>query len=146
MLSAMNIDISTLKKAIAQADDALELSSSQFVKSDDRLALHLRAACIQAFEFTYELSVKMLKRYLEEMEASPSIVDEMSFNNLIRRGLEAGLLSADLASWKQFRKERGTTSHTYDAEKAELVFQSIPAFLKEAKYLASQIEARQDLE
>ena len=138
----MTIDIAPFLKAIAQVDEALVYCNSELAHSDERLALHLRAAAIQAFEFTYELTFKTLKRYLEMTEVSPSEIDEMSFNNLVRRGLEAGLLSAELVVWKQFRKDRGTTSHTYNEDKAEAVVMSIPAFLQKAKYLAAQIQIR----
>ena len=138
----MTLDIAPFLKAIAQVDEALVYCNSELALSDERLALHLRAAAIQAFELTYELTFKTLKRYLEATEVSPSEIDEMNFNNLVRRGLEAGLLSAELVAWKQFRKDRGTTSHTYNEDKAEAVFKSIPAFLQEAKYLAAQIQIR----
>jgi hypothetical protein len=38
--------------------------------------VHLVAAAIQAFEFTYELSWKMLKRYLERTVPNPDGIDE----------------------------------------------------------------------
>ena len=36
----------------------------------------MRASAIQAFEFTYELSVRMIKRYLEQVSANPAEVDQ----------------------------------------------------------------------
>jgi len=140
----MKLDLSSLQKAIAQMEEALEFCNSDLARSDTRLALHLRAAAIQAFEFTYELSYKTLKRYLEETEPNPSSVEEMTFNELVRRGFERGLLQAELADWKAFRKDRGTTSHTYDEAKAQDVFETIPAFLREARFLLSQIKQRQE--
>lgn len=140
----MTLDLTSLKGAIAQLEDALRYCNSDLAKGDAKLALHLRAAAIQAFEFTYELSYKMLKRYLESTEANPAIVDEMNFNDIIRRGYEIGLLKAELEEWKEFRKDRGTTSHAYDEEKAKDVFESIPDFLVEAKSLCAEIEKRQE--
>jgi nucleotidyltransferase substrate binding protein (TIGR01987 family) len=140
----MILDVSSLRSAIAQCDDALVYCGSDLAQRDAKLAQHLRAGAIQAFEFTYELSVKMLKRYLETTEPTPSSVDEMSFNDLVRRGYEIGLLNAEIEHWKEFRKNRGSTSHAYNMAKALLVFNNIPAFLSEAKYLLAQIEARQE--
>ncbi len=139
----MTIDIVSLHKAIAQLQDALDICASDLAKSDTRLALHLHAAAIQAFEFTYELSYKTLKRYLEAIEPSVAEIEAMDFNNVIRRGYERGLLSVELAIWKGFRTKRGTTSHAYDQEKAAEVFAELPAFLSEAKFLAAQIDQRQ---
>ncbi len=140
----MTLDLSSLQKAIAQMEDALKYCESDLAKSDPNLALHLRAAAIQAFEFTYELSFKMLGRYLTAVEPNPSLPEELTFNELVRRGYELGLLKAELVDWKEFRKDRGTTSHAYDEKKAQDVFESIPAFLAEAKYLLSQIQKRQE--
>jgi nucleotidyltransferase substrate binding protein (TIGR01987 family) len=139
----MKLDLTSLEKAIAQLEDALKYCKSDLAKNDANLALHLRAAAIQAFEFTYELSYKTLKRYLEATEANPSSVEEMTFNEIIRRGFEIGILEAEMADWKEFRKDRGTTSHAYDEQKANDVYESIPAFLTEAKFLHSQISTRQ---
>src|SRR5439155_3534506 len=101
------------------------------------------AAAIQAFEFTYELAIKVLRRYLIETEPNPATVDEMSFNDLVRRGYALGLLKAELPEWKEFRRNRGTTSHTYDAAKAQAIFEGIPGFLEEARHLLTQIAKRQ---
>jgi nucleotidyltransferase substrate binding protein (TIGR01987 family) len=140
----MKLDLSSLQKAIAQMEEALSFCNSELARNNPRLALHLRAATIQAFEFTYELSYKILKRYLEATEPNPAAVEEMSFNELVRRGFELGLLQAEITEWKEFRKDRGTTSHTYDEAKAQDVFETIPAFLAEAKFLMSQIQKRQE--
>jgi phosphoserine phosphatase len=44
--------------------------------------------------------------------------------------------------WKEYREERGATSHAYDEDKAQEVFESIPAFLEEAKYLLAKLQER----
>jgi nucleotidyltransferase substrate binding protein (TIGR01987 family) len=141
---SMPLELNSFRNAIAQCDNALMYCHSDLAKSDTKLAQHLRAGAIQAFEFTYELTFKMLRRFLQSIEDSPSLVDEMSFNQLVRRGYEIGVLEAEIEHWKEFRKNRGTTSHTYDMAKAELVFDGIPAFLIEAKFLLRQIEMRQN--
>lgn len=140
----MKLDLSSLHKAIAQLVEALAYCDSELARRDQRLAFHLRAGAIQAFEFTYELAVKMLRRFLEMTESNPSAVSEMSFNDLIRLGAQRGLVSRELADWQQFRKDRGTTSHTYDEAKAQEVYKSIPKFLTEARYLVAQIAKRQE--
>ncbi len=139
----MKLDFTSFENAIAQIDEALMFCASDTAKADPRLALHLRAGAIQAFEFTYDLAIKMLKRYFEANDANPSVIDEMTFHELIRRGYEAGLLGVDLAQWKAFRQHRGTTSHTYDETKAQVIFEAIPNFLVEAKHLLGQLQARQ---
>jgi len=138
------LDTSALRQAIAQLDEALAYCAGDLAQSDPRLALHLRAAAIQAFEFTYELSVKMLRRYLATIDSNPAAVQELSFNDLVRSGWEKGLLRCELEQWKEFRRDRGTTSHVYDQGKALGLFANIPAFLEEARFLCQEMERRQE--
>ncbi len=138
----MLLDLTSLEKAVAQLEEALEYCASRLAQQDDRLALHLRAGAIQAFEFSYELSLKMIKRYLSLTEANPSIIDEMTFNELLRKAYEKGLIKSELAAWKEFRRERGRTSHTYDEEKAQAVFEDIPIFLQDAQFLLNSLKQR----
>jgi len=139
----MKLDLKSLASAIGQLENALEYCNSELAKTDPTLAAHLRAAAIQAFEFTYELSIKMLKRKLEQIESSEAVVRGITFDDLIRRGWAKGFLNEEIAQWREFRKQRGTTSHTYDENKAELIYQEIPRFLAEAKYLYATIEKQQ---
>jgi nucleotidyltransferase substrate binding protein (TIGR01987 family) len=141
-MAQYTLDISPLTRAIAQLEQSLFYYHSDLVQSDPGLVLQLRAAAIQAFEFTYELSWKMLKRYLEMVEPDPQSIDAMSFLELIRTGSERGLLLSDVVQWKEYRYERSITSHTYNPEKSLLVFEGIPRFLKEAMYLHDQLQER----
>ena len=93
----MILDLSSLQKAIAQLEEALEYCQSDLAKNDARLAQHLRAAAIQAFGFTYELSFKRLKRFLEATEPNPDSLDEMSFNEIIRKGFGLEMLCRIIA-------------------------------------------------
>ena len=84
----------------------------------------------------------MLKRYLEETAANPDEIDNSSFQNLIRIGNEQGLLRSDWLQWKIYRQARTNSSHTYDADKAEKVYEIAPDFLEEARYLHGQLTHR----
>jgi hypothetical protein len=55
----------------------------------------IRDGLIQRFEFTYDLSDKMLKRFLEETSATPEAIDLLSFQSRIRTGSEQDLLLND---------------------------------------------------
>lgn len=139
------LDLTSLQRALNQLDDAMDLYHSHHVQHDSRLLTHIRAAAIQAFEFSYELCWKMLKRYLEITEPNATDIEHMSFPNLIRTGCERGLLKSDLATWLIYRKERGATSHSYDEDKANQVLTFIPDFLLEAQYFYEQLKSRQNI-
>ena len=135
----MILDITSFEKALIQLEESMMYCQSDLAKNDAKLGTHLRAAAIQAFEFTYELSFKMLKRYLEMTEPNPNAIDEMSFANIIRLANERGLLLSGIVSWKKYREERGATRHAYNEAKAEEVFSHIEDFMREAIYLSIRL-------
>lgn len=104
----------------------------------------IRDGLIQRFEFTYELSHKTLKRYLEQTSPSADEYDMMVFQDLIRTGNERGLLLGDWLAWKKYRDMRSKTSHTYDEDVALVVVSGIPAFLQEVEFLLQQLQRRLD--
>lgn len=140
----MRLYLTPLDNAIAQLEEALEYHGSDLASRDAALKRHLRAAAIQAFEFTYELSFKMIKRHLEESSENPGQFDEMSFSTIMREAFQRGLVQSELSVWKEYRRLRGTTSHTYDEDKARAVFENVPNFLREARYLRNQLQQRNE--
>jgi nucleotidyltransferase substrate binding protein (TIGR01987 family) len=138
----MSLDYTPLGNAIAQLEKSLTYANSAVAMADPGLREQLRNSVIQCFEFTYELSWKMLKRYLEATEANPSEIDISTFQNLIRLGNERALLRSDWRQWKTYRQARTDSSHTYDASKAEAVFAVAPDFLVEARGLYEELMRR----
>lgn len=131
----MKLELSSFEKALASLDEALaefDRTQSQFVKD----------ACIQRFEYTYELAHKLLKRQLEAMSPNASEIDQMSFPDMIRTGAERGLLAQSWDHWKYFRDARNATSHAYNEKKANEVFVRIPAFRDEAAFLLARLQER----
>jgi nucleotidyltransferase substrate binding protein (TIGR01987 family) len=102
----------------------------------------IRDGLIQRFEFTYEISHKMLKRHLEAVSPTPDQFDGMPFADLIRTGNEQGLLLGDWSVWRVYREMRSKTSHAYDEGVAITVVHGIPAFLEEARELLRRLQER----
>lgn len=132
----MTIDITPLTRAIAR------LEEGWVTYQRDTTQTLIRDGLIQRFEFTYEISHKMLKRYLESASPTPEQYDTMPFQDLIRSGNEAGLLLGDWPKWKGYRDMRAKTSHTYDEAVAQEVVSGIPVFMAEAKYLRDKLSQR----
>ena len=99
----------------------------------------LRDGLIQRFEFTYELSHRILRRYLRQVAPSPEAVDQMSFQDLIRSANERGVLRSDWPTWRRYREMRGRTSYTYAEAAAIQVVEAIREFLAEATYLCDAL-------
>jgi nucleotidyltransferase substrate binding protein (TIGR01987 family) len=122
--------------------DRLEQGYARY--QTDLSDIQIRDGLVQRYEFTYEVSHKMLKRYLEMSSPNPDIFDSMAFADLIRSGNEQGLLLSDWTQWKTFREMRAKTSHTYDEAVAIEVVSVIPAFITEAKALLQELLKRND--
>jgi nucleotidyltransferase substrate binding protein (TIGR01987 family) len=108
----------------------------------------IRDAAIHRFKYTYELTYKYLKKYLEITEPIAEEISSMPFVNLIRIGIERGLLANGWDAWKNFRAARNTISHTYNEKMAIDVYTVIPQFLQESKHLLAELKKRvvQDME
>lgn len=132
----IQLNLSSLDKVLRLLSEAL-----QAYAADTTNSLY-RDASIQRFEFCYELSYKMLKRYLELASPNPVAIDELAFPDLIRTGSEQGLLRNGWDKWKDYRKARSITSHTYDEIKAVEVMQIVPDFLLEGQALLAELKKR----
>jgi len=133
----MTLDLTPFINAVNRLQEGLTRYESDIADTQ------IRDGLIQRFEFTYELSHKMLKRYLESAAANPTEFEAADFQYLIRSGNEQGLLLSAWPQWRHFRDMRSKTSHTYDEEVALTVVASIPDFLKEARHLLDQLRKRQ---
>ena len=128
------LDFRSLQFAIASLAEALEAAE---MRPDDAF---VRDASIQRFEYTYELCVKSLRRQLEAMSDSPAELDALGYRDMIRVGVERGLIVAE-AEWFRYRELRNITAHVYDPAKAAQVFGKLPAFLGDAKALLGKLVA-----
>lgn len=118
------LDLTALTNAVSQLTRALGTCRT-FETADAALAEQLRGGAIQAFEYTYELCVKTLRRLLEEMEGTG--IDHLAFREVVRLGAERGLIN-DPEAWFRFRELRNLSSHSYDHTKAMTVFAALPGF------------------
>ena len=131
----MKLDLSSFNKAIT----SFRIAIDEYNK--DTKNFFVRDSVIQRFEYTYSLSLKMIKRYLENNEEN---VNEFSFNELIRTANEKGLLLDNLENWNNYRLKRNITSYTYDADKAQEIISIVDNFYNEVKFLYKELEKRND--
>lgn len=132
----MSIDLSPLSRAVDRLAEGLARYRQD--ESDEQI----RDGLIQRFEFTYEVSHRLLKRYLESVSPSPGEYDLMPFADLIRSANERDLLRGDWPAWRRYRELRSKSSHVYSAEIAAEVVAGIPDFLAEAQHLRDVLQER----
>jgi nucleotidyltransferase substrate binding protein (TIGR01987 family) len=127
------LDLSSFDKALSKLGRAI--ARAHIDLSDEEI----RDGAIQRFEYCFELSWKMLKRQVEQDIAVPSMVDAMSFKELIREGFERGYIACP-EDWFIFREHRNTVSHVYSEEKAKIVFASAEKLLTSARGLYDKLK------
>lgn len=137
----MELDLSSLENAIShfkRYHAKAEISKNQGNFEDFDA---FRAATIKAFEYCYEIYLKMMRRYLELTEDRKENVDELGFRDRIRLAKERALIT-DPGLWFLFREKRNISSHTYEDEKAKEVYEIADDFEKEIAYLLMQLKSR----
>ena len=125
---------------MAALEKSMGFLTSDLAKNVD-LREQFRAAAIQGFEFTHELAFKMLKRQLEQMSTDPAALDRMNYLDIVRTGAEAGLID-DVARFRDYRKKRNITGHTYDHAKAEQIVAVLKDFRRDVAHLLEELERR----
>ena len=100
----------------------------------------IRDAVIQRFEYTYSLAIKIMMRYLQQQITD--FPDTPSFNEIIRKANQVGLLLNNLEKWTDYRHKRNLTSHTYEESIANTVISVVKDFQKDAEFLLTELKKR----
>lgn len=83
----------------------------------------------------------MMKRQLKLIAEAPDEIDSADFRDILRLSAKAGLIE-QVEDWLLYRKMRNITSHTYDQNKAQQVYEQMIGFLASAKNLLNQLQQR----
>lgn len=135
------LDVSPLASALAQLETSLRYLNSPAARNDPELRRQFRAAAIQGFEFTYEVAIKMIRRQMAEIAASPGALNEMAFMDFIRAAADAGLVR-DVAPYRRYREMRNATSHTYNESRAEEVAKGLGEFVTDIRFVLTELKRR----
>ncbi|MCX7114515.1 MAG: HI0074 family nucleotidyltransferase substrate-binding subunit [Gammaproteobacteria bacterium] len=138
------LDLSALQNAI------LTFTRTSHASQDKKIVTQLstdlqeaiKAGVIQNFEFTYELSWKFIKRWLEKNYGSTQI-DGVTRRELFRLAAETQLIDS-VDEWMLYHQARNQTSHTYDETVASDVYKTALVFLAAAQQLLQRLQAKND--
>lgn len=111
-IKKLSLQLEMLKKALSTLNEAL----------GEPYVTLIRDASIQRFKYTFELAWKVFRRVskIEGLETD-------SPRQAIRNAFQLGLIS-ETNAWFQFLEDRNLTSHTYNEDRAETVYQSAKKF------------------
>ena len=93
-----------------------------------------KAGAVQAFEFCYELSWKLMKRVLQS-----SGLDVGSPKDAFRKAALNHLID-DPEVWFDFQEKRNLTVHSYDRENLELIISIFDSFSNEVEKLITRVK------
>ncbi|MDE2927594.1 MAG: HI0074 family nucleotidyltransferase substrate-binding subunit [Acidobacteriota bacterium] len=137
----MKLDYSSLERAVAQLQKSFDYLHSDLARKDAGLREQFRAATIQAFEFSYELAIKMIRRQLAQIVANPDELKQIDYADLMRDAADAGIVR-DVSAYLRYREMRNKTSHTYNVDRAEKTVAAMDEFLRDVRFLLKELERR----
>lgn len=135
----MGVNYSSLYKAIVALEKGITIYEDKREQevTQDEVEI-IQSGIIQNFEVCYEISWKLMRKWLEE-NIGRTEVDGISRKELFRMAAQHKLIE-DIDKWFIFHEARNMTSHDYDGIKAEEVFIIAMEFLPYAKKLMERIE------
>ena len=119
-----NRNLKSFEKALLQLGDALEESESPIV----------RDACLQRFEFCYELLWKTLKVFLEDIHG----VRAVSPRQVFKEAFALSIIGEEV-TFVEMIESRNTLSHTYNEEQAVKIYVKCGGYLKAMKNVLAQL-------
>jgi len=125
MSPGTDLKLDELKKALHRLKEALAVPKSDIV----------RDSVIQRFEFTVELSWKVLQRHLK----SSGVIEPVTPKNVFREAAKLGIVN-DPEAWIRFVDACNLSSHTYKESLAEEVYASALLLPPYAEELVQAIE------
>lgn len=120
--------LSNYDKAVARLQNAASIIANEKHFDNDTDDL-LKEGLIQRFEYTQELAWKVMKDY----EEYQGYTDVQGSRDAIRKALQIGIIEDN--AWMSTVSSRNLTSHCYDEEEFNMVFNKIiydylPIFVK----------------
>ncbi|MDP7322047.1 MAG: HI0074 family nucleotidyltransferase substrate-binding subunit [Bacteriovoracaceae bacterium] len=120
--------ITPLKNALLSLEDILKQPLNEYI----------RDGVIQRFEYTFELSWKIIARYFKEIgrEDLPH-----GPRPLIKEAGKEGLIN-DVEAWLRFLESRNKSTHIYNDKEAQQVYEDAKNFPKYVKELIQHLEQK----
>lgn len=134
----MGLNFTSLQKAIISLENGISVYNKKRNILEEEEKEIIKSGIIQNFEICYEISWKLMKKYLE-YNIGVSAVDGVSRKELFRIATQNKLIT-DVEKWFVFHEARNMTSHDYDGIKAEEVFNIALEFLPYARSLQERLE------
>ncbi len=133
-----NLNLDIFEKAVYSLKDAL----NEYAK--DKENVYVRDSCIKRFEYCYDLSTKIIKRFLSISSENIDDIKSMDFQNIIRLAYTKKILKNSWDKWWAYRDNRNKTSHGYDEHNAINIVDELELFYSEIVFLLQVLKNKNE--
>ena len=132
----MSIDLSNLKSALKTLKSSIDtLDENKTCSFSDML----EDSCIKRFEYTLEISRKLMKRVLKKIYGKTE--EELTVNNVFRF-MQGYKFIPNWENWREYYEKRNNTAHEYNLEKSRKLIEIIPDFINDTEILVKNLEEK----
>lgn len=132
----MEIDITNLKVAL----NTLQISMQKLEENKHcDFADMLEDSCIKRFEYTLEISRKIMKRVLKQVYGKAE--EELTVNNIFRF-MQGYNFIPNWETWRAYYEKRNNTAHKYNLEKSRKLLKIIPEFIEDTSILVKNLDEK----
>ncbi|WP_051786443.1 HI0074 family nucleotidyltransferase substrate-binding subunit [Endozoicomonas numazuensis] len=137
----MTLDTTGITQALTPLNNALELLD-ETASDNERLRLALQDSVVQRFEYTYEMSWKLMKRWISDNVSPEDSEPGWSRRELYRLAAKTGLI-AEPKRWFAYHEARNVSSHTYHKASAAKVMAVVREFATDTACLVQVINEQE---
>lgn len=138
--AAMKIDITPLEKALAELEENLQFIDAEAWGDNERHRRIFERAAVQAFEFTYEVALNLLRRQMNEIAGGSTKIKRLEFMDFLRAAADHDFIP-DAERFFDYREKRNLTSHNYDEEMMRQLLAVLGPFTQDVRFLIEQLQS-----
>ena len=130
------IDISNLEASLETLKSSMNiLEKNKSCEFTDML----EDSCIKRFEYTLEISRKLMKKVLKKVYGKNE--EELTVNNTFRY-MQGYKFVSNWENWREYYEKRNNTAHEYSLVKSRELIEIIPRFIKDTDCLIKNLNEK----
>lgn len=133
MENLIELDIENLRKALQSLKKAYNVYCAG--NSDPEMCDIYADSCVKRFEYTFETSWKIMKKYFKLQYRKTEA--ELTMNNIFRF-MEGYGFTTSWLKWKEYYAKRNNTAHEYNIEKSRKLLIIIPDFIEDVECMLNK--------
>ena len=136
MENIIELDIEALRKAKTSLEKAYRIYLQG--SDDEEMCAIYADSCVKRFEYTFETSWKIMKKYFKLQYNKKE--EELTMNNIFRF-MESYGFAKNWIDWRDYYSKRNNTAHEYSIEKSRNLIEIIPDFIESVNFLLEKWDA-----